>query len=69
MDPSAFPWKRVAVWGLILNMIWEFGQCIFLYDMWDWGFWRGTLWMWGAIFGDVLIVLGARLSGGASRRA
>lgn len=58
MDQSAFPWKRVAVWGLVLNMLWEFGQCVFLYDMWDWGFWRGTLWMWGAIFGDVLIVLG-----------
>ena len=58
MDQSDFPWKRVAVWGLILNMIWEFGQCVFLYDMWDWGFWRGTLWMWAAIFGDVLIVLG-----------
>jgi hypothetical protein len=39
-------------------MVWEFGQCIVLYDMWDWGFWRTTAWMWGAIAGDVLIVLG-----------
>lgn len=39
-------------------MLWEFGQCGLLYDMWDWGFWRGTAWMWGAIVGDVGIVLG-----------
>src|SRR5690606_35055604 len=51
-----------------LNAIWEFGQCTLLYDMWGWGFWRATAWMWGAILGDVLIVLGmtwfsARLMG------
>ncbi|WP_176719475.1 hypothetical protein [Rhodohalobacter halophilus] len=26
--------------------------------MWDWPFLKGTLWMWAAIFGDILIVLG-----------
>jgi len=26
--------------------------------MWDWPFWEATLWMWAAIFGDILIVLG-----------
>ena len=48
----------------MLNAAWEFGQCTLLYDMWNWGFWRATVWMWGAIFGDVLIVLGvAALAG------
>lgn len=51
-------WSQVAAWGFLLNMLWEFGQCLFLYDMWSWGFWRGTAWMWGAIIGDVGIVLG-----------
>ncbi|WP_118827279.1 hypothetical protein [Salinibacter ruber] len=51
-------WPQIAAWGFLLNMVWEFGQCLFLYDMWSWGFWRGAGWMWGAIFGDVLIVLG-----------
>lgn len=31
---------------------------MFLYDMWDWHFWEATIWMWAAIFGDILIVLG-----------
>lgn len=52
------PWRRIALWGFLLNMLWEFGQCTVLYDMWSWGFWRATVWMWGAILGDVLIVLG-----------
>lgn len=56
--PRAVPWRRVAVWGLLANMVWEFGQCALLYDMWGWGVWRATAWMWGAIAGDVLIVLG-----------
>ena len=52
------PWKRIALWGFVLNMVWEFAQCTVFYDMWDWPFWRATAWMWGAILGDVLIVLG-----------
>ena len=39
-------------------MVWEFGQCLFLYDMWSWGVWGTTVWMWAAIIGDVGIVLG-----------
>lgn len=58
---ESLPLKRISLWGFILNMLWEFGQCTVLYDMWDWGFWRATVWMWGAIFGDVLIVLGVVL--------
>lgn len=45
------------MWAFVLNVLWEFGQCTLLYNMWKWGFWRGTLWMWGAIAGDVVIVL------------
>ena len=41
-------WKYVAFWGLALNAAWEFGQCLWLYDMWSWGFWRTTVWMWAA---------------------
>ncbi len=52
------PLKRVALWGLFLNAVWEFVQCVFLYDMWDEAFLRASAWMWGAIVGDVLIVLG-----------
>lgn len=50
--------RHIAVWGFVLNAVWEFIQCALFYDMWDWGFWRGAAWMWGAVFGDVLIVLG-----------
>jgi hypothetical protein len=25
--------------------------------MWDWPFLKATIWMWGAVFGDILIVL------------
>ena len=56
-----FPWKRIALWGFALNAGWEFVQCTVLYDMWSWGFWRATAYMWGAILGDVLIVLGVDL--------
>lgn len=63
------PILRIAAYGFLLNMVWEFGQCTALYDMWSWGFWRATAWMWGAIVGDVGIVLGvvglARLTVGA----
>lgn len=58
---TTLPLQRVALWGFLLNMLWEFGQCTVLYDMWDWDFWRATVWMWGAIFGDVVIVLGVVL--------
>lgn len=51
-------WKKIALWGFVLNMIWEFVQCTVLYDMWSWNFWKATAYMWGAIVGDVLIVLG-----------
>ncbi len=70
-ERQRLPWQRIARWGFVLNAIWEFAQCTILYDMWDWGFWRATAWMWGAIFGDVLIVLGvvavARLLVGKQR--
>lgn len=49
---------KVIFWAFLLNTIWEFTQCLFFYEMWDWGFWKATLWMWGAVFGDILIVLG-----------
>jgi len=52
------PWRRIAAWALAFNAAWEFAQCPFLYDMGGPGFWRATAWMWGAIAGDVLIVLG-----------
>jgi hypothetical protein len=42
----------------VLNTAWEFVQCPLLYDMWTWGFGRAALWMWGAILGDVVIVMG-----------
>lgn len=54
----SLPLRRIALWGFVLNMAWEFIQCTVLYDMWAWGFWRASVWMWGAIIGDVGIVLG-----------
>jgi hypothetical protein len=63
------PVRRIALYGFLLNMLWEFGQCTVLYDMWSWDFWRATVWMWGAIAGDVVIMLGvvglARVAVGA----
>ena len=56
--------KRIALHGLWLNTAWEFVQCPLFYDMWDWGFWRGFLSTWSAIFGDVVIVLGVTVSAG-----
>lgn len=59
-DKTSFlnlPLKRIATWAFILNALWEFAQCTVLYDMWSWGLWRGGLWMWGAVVGDVVIVL------------
>ncbi|MGI9174332.1 MAG: hypothetical protein ACR2GR_03300 [Rhodothermales bacterium] len=55
---SDLSWKRIALWSFALNAGWEFVQCTVLYDMWDWGFWRASVYMWGALLGDVLIVLG-----------
>lgn len=49
---------RIALWALGLNVAWELAQCLLFYDMAGWGFWRSTAFMWGAILGDVLIVLG-----------
>jgi hypothetical protein len=55
---TRLPLRRVALWGVLLNAIWEFVQCTFLYDMGGWGFWKATAAMWSAILGDVLIVFG-----------
>ena len=70
---NTLPLRRIVFWGFVLNAGWEFGQCTVLYDMWSWSFWRATVWMWGAIFGDVLIVLGvaylALLAAGCSHLA
>jgi hypothetical protein len=52
------PVKKVIFWAFILNTIWEFVQCGFLYGMWDWPFLKATVWMWGAVLGDIIIVLG-----------
>lgn len=49
---------KVIFWAFLLNTIWEFTQCLFFYEMWSWGFWKATFWMWAAVFGDILIVLG-----------
>lgn len=49
---------RIALYGFVLNALWEYIQCGIFYDTPAWGFWRHTLWMWIAILGDVLIVLG-----------
>jgi hypothetical protein len=61
---AVLPVKRIALYGFVLNAIWEFGQCYVFYDMWDWSFWQGTSWMWGAVAGDVLIVLAVTLLAG-----
>lgn len=49
--------RHIAPWALGLNLAWEFVQCTVFYDMWDWGLWRATVWMWGASLGDVVISL------------
>ena len=55
---NRFRVKLLAAFGFLLNMLWEFGQCLFLYDMTGWSFWKGAAYMSAAIAGDVLIVLG-----------
>ena len=55
---NKLPVKLLAAFGFLLNMLWEFAQCLFLYDMSGWSFWRAAAYMWAAIAGDVLIVLG-----------
>lgn len=57
-DFVSLPLKRIALYSVLLNMIWEYAQCIVFYDIWESGFWKAPLWMWSAIVGDVLIVLG-----------
>jgi hypothetical protein len=55
---KAFRFKLLVAFGFLLNMLWEFAQCLVLYDMSGWSFWRAAVYMWAAIAGDVLIVLG-----------
>ena len=50
--------SRIAFFGFVLNALWEFGQCTFLYGMWSWEFGKAAVWMWAAIVGDVAIVFG-----------
>jgi hypothetical protein len=57
-NQKAFPFKLLVAFGFLLNMLWEFAQCLVLYDMSGWSFWRAAVYMWAAIAGDVLIVLG-----------
>jgi hypothetical protein len=53
-----FPLKLLAAFGALLNMVWEFAQCLFLYDMTGWSNWKDAAYMSASIAGDVLIVLG-----------
>ena len=55
---NRFPVKLLAAFGALLNTLWEFVQCLFLYDMTGWSIWRTAAYMSAAIAGDVLIVLG-----------
>ena len=55
---KAFPFKLLVAFGFLLNMLWEFAQCLVLYDMTGWSIWRSAAYMSAAIAGDVLIVLG-----------
>lgn len=55
------PVTRIVLYGFVLNVIWGFGQCYVFYDMWEWSLWRGTIWMWGVVVGDRLIVLAVTL--------
>jgi hypothetical protein len=57
-DLRSLPIKLLAVFGFLLNTLWEFAQCLVLYDMTGRSIWRGAAYMSAAIAGDVLIVLG-----------
>lgn len=54
---TELPIKTIILYSFILNAIWEFVQCIFLYNMWSWSFIKSIIVMWLAILGDVLITL------------
>jgi hypothetical protein len=59
--PDAFLWT-VALYALLLNALWEIVHLNLLYTCWDrWTLREGLLWMTGAIFGDVVLVLGLLL--------
>jgi len=55
---SSLPLRRIALWALALNALWEFAQCGVFYQMWDDGLLSGGLLMMAAIAGDVVIVMG-----------
>ena len=44
---SEFPLKLLAGFGALLNTVWEFAQCLFLYDMTGWSIWKGAAYMSG----------------------
>lgn len=63
IPPGTMP--RVALYGFVLNALWEFGHAGLLYDMWDEvRFWDGMFHITLAILGDVVIVLGVTLLAG-----
>jgi len=57
-DLQSLPIKLLAAFGFLLNVLWEFAQCLVLYDMTGWSIWRSAAYMSAAIAGDAVIVLG-----------
>ncbi len=57
-NPREFSINLLAAFGALLNTVWEFAQCLFLYDMTGWSLWKSAAYMSASIAGDVLIVLG-----------
>lgn len=55
---SSLPLRRIVLWALAFNALWEFAQCGIFYQMWDDGLLSGGLLMMAAIAGDVVIVIG-----------
>ena len=50
---------EIALYGLVLNAIWEIVQLVFLYNCWnEWSPWQRVLIPLVCILGDVLIMLG-----------